>query len=94
MMKTIKKVGVMSAAKFTTILFVMLGIILLLTLLVISIWLIIAGLTDWSYLWNNLWESVKMTLWLAVFGFAFGALGALTYNLVAKWSGGLKIKIS
>jgi len=93
-MKTIKKIDFLSMAKFTTALFALFGIMLLLSVMIVSVWFIIDGLGDWGTLLQNAWQSIVLTIWLGIFGFIFGALGALVYNVVAKFSGGLKISLS
>ncbi len=92
-MKMLKKIDPLSTAKIMGITYAILGLILgiLFNLLVL------AGFGSYGYT-PSLFFGPAALLFLPVFygalGFLFGLVSALSYNLIAKRFGGVKLEIS
>ena len=94
-MQTIKSVGVLSVAKMMGAVYAVLGLIAMPLLLLIGL----AGSMIPSSSGTNPFAgagilfAILAPVFYGVLGFIFGALGAFIYNLLAKWIGGIEVRI-
>ena len=93
-MQTVKSFGVMSVAKTFTIISAIFGV------LAIPVGLITERTTSGSVAPEVSWQAYLTPMHLviiigtaAVLGFLYGAIGALVYNLVARWTGGIQVEL-
>ena len=84
-MATITKMDVMSYAKLSTVLNVFVGAILGIIYFLI---LLVSGNVA-----IGIAALIGTPIFLGIFGFITGAIGALIFNLAVKWSGGLELTI-
>lgn len=96
-MMKIKKVGLLSFAKIQTILMGIFGLFMGLVDATLSIFYglsLFPSIQDISMTgMMGLWSLILMPLFYAFFGFVFGFFGALFYNLISKWVGGIEIEL-
>jgi hypothetical protein len=96
-MQTIRSVGVLSVAKIMGLLQACLSLVF------VPFFLAIAAVGSFASPHNNPLGAfgaagitilaILMPVFYGVFGFAAGAMGALLYNLLAKWIGGIQIDL-
>ncbi len=91
-MTRIKKIGVMQAAKIQGLFGVILG-------LIFGLFVGILG-SSFSYMMYGgnsggfgFFAIIVLPIMYGIFGFIAGAIGALLYNLIAGWIGGLDIEL-
>lgn len=95
-MVILRKIGVLSLAKIETILMAIFGLILGLFYGILSSFV---NLTEsvTSATSNSLvlgwWSVLVFPVLYAVIGFAAGAIGALLYNMISKWVGGVELDL-
>jgi hypothetical protein len=101
-MAKLKKIKILSLAKFQSLLFALLGLLagilysfggLLIDTLVTLGWIVSSetpGLSHGTILAFG--ALIGMPLILGAIGFIFGILAAILYNLFAKWFGGIDLK--
>ncbi len=90
--KVIKKIGVMSYAKISTIVMAIIGLIL-------GIFYAILGAAAKTLGGEATWMGsmgllaiILTPLFYAIIGFVTGVIGSLIYNLIAGWVGGVEIE--
>src|ERR1700758_606515 len=95
-MNTIQSIGVLSAAKMIGAIYAILGVLAIPIFLFISL----AGSMIPNQTGTNPFAGVvgiifglMAPVFYGAFGFIFGALGAFLYNLLAKWLGGIEVRI-
>jgi len=86
--KTLRRIGPLSAGKVTAIILAFWGLIVGLLLALFS-----ETLGGTLFGWHWLVEVIGFTLAYAIGGFVVGVVYAVLYNLVAGWFGGLKIEL-
>lgn len=88
----VKRVDVLSVAKVYTVIMAVVGLILsvLITLLGTAAGLIAGSLGPYAGL--GVLSIVFLPITFALYGFIFGALGSILYNLVAGKIGGIKVE--
>jgi len=93
-MHIVKSVGVMSFAKIMGLTYGCLGLIFCPLFLVIGLLGSFAGQgkTPFAGIFGVVF-AVLMPVLYGVMGFVFGAIGALLYNLIAKWVGGFELEL-
>lgn len=100
MMREIKRIDVVSALKVSGILYALLGLIFALLFLpfmgVMSSFASAAGEDAGMFpmmFGGGISMILIMPIMYGIMGAIFGALGALIYNLVSKWVGGIKVVV-
>src|SRR5579863_1273070 len=93
-MHIVKSVGVMSVAKITGLLYGCMGLIFAPFLIALSLLGFLTGQvnTPFSGFFGFVFAVLLPVLYGAM-GFITGAIGALLYNLVAKWAGGFELEL-
>jgi hypothetical protein len=93
-MHILKSVGVMSVAKLMGLLYGCLGLIFAPIFLLIGLLGSFAG-SDKTPLAGvfGVVFAILMPVFYGAMGFVFGAIGALLYNLLAKWVGGFEFEL-
>jgi hypothetical protein len=95
-MVILRKVGVLSLAKIETILMAIFGLILGLFYGILSSFVnsteYAASATD-SSLILGWWSVLVFPVLYAILGFVAGAIGALLYNMVSRWVGGVELDL-
>ena len=96
-MQTIRSVGVLSVAKIMGATQACMGLIF------VPFFLLFAVLSALAPMQNKPWgtlgavgmaaTAILLPVFYGVFGFIAGAVGALIYNLLAKWLGGIQIEL-
>ena len=95
-MHTIKSVGVLSVAKVMGAIQAVLGLLFLPFFLLISL---VASMAPHQNSPNPFGPLMGIALaifapiFYGVLGFIFGAIGAFLYNLMAKWMGGIEVRL-
>ena len=93
-MTELKRIGILSSAKFLT---VMMGIVGLILGIIYSvggaIYDIIVGQVSWGGTGLAFAAIPGMTAMFAVGGLAVGIVAPLAYNLFARWVGGIRINL-
>lgn len=91
-MAKLKKIGVLSLAKFEAILMAFIGLILGIFYAILGT--IFGAFTGSAVLGAGLGflAIIILPILYAIFGFIAGAIGAFLYNLVAGWIGGIEIE--
>jgi hypothetical protein len=95
-MHTIKSVGVLSVAKVMGAIHVVLGLLVLPFFLLISL---VASMAPRQNSPNPFGPFIGIAfaifapIFYGVWGFVFGAIGAFLYNLMAKWMGGIEVRL-
>jgi hypothetical protein len=95
-MHTIKSVGVLSVAKIMGAMYAVLGLFFLPFVLLMGL---VASMAPNQHNQNpfgpviGLIFGIFAPIFYGVFGFIFGALGAFLYNLMARWLGGIEVKV-
>jgi len=94
-MHIVKSVGVLSAAKIMGLIYGCIGLIFVPFFLLFGLLGTLAG-QEKSPLAGifSVGFAVFMPVIYAVFGFIGGAIGALLYNLFARWVGGFELELS
>ncbi len=89
-MQILKSVGVLSAAKISGVIYAILGLLFAPFILLMGLFGSMAGQRPNPFgAIGGVAIAVLFPIIYGVMGFVMGALGALMYNLVAKWLGGL-----
>ena len=93
-MHIVKSVGVMSIAKIMGLLYACMGLIFAPIFLIAGLLSSFAGQdkTPFAGIFGTVF-AVLMPVLYGVMGFVMGAIGALLYNLAAKWIGGFELEI-
>ena len=92
-MQILKSVGVLSAAKISGVLYAALGLLFAPIILVAGLIGSMAGQRQNPFgAIGGVAMAVLFPIMYGVIGFVMGALGALIYNLIAKWLGGLQLE--
>jgi hypothetical protein len=93
-MHIVKSVGVMSVAKIMGLLYGCLGLVFVPFFLLVGLMRAFAG-QDKAPLAGAVGVvfAVLMPLVYGGMGFVFGALGALLYNVLARWVGGFEVEL-
>jgi len=91
-MHVIKSVGVFSVAKASGAIYGGIGLIVMPFLALISFVSFASGHNPFGAL-SGLAVAVIVPIFYGLVGFIGGALGAFVYNLVAKWLGGIEIRL-
>lgn len=93
----IKKLGVLSSAKIQAILMAIIGLILgIFVAIIASLGAAISSTaTDGAGFMVSLGVAaiIVLPILYGTAGFVFGAIGALLYNLVASWVGGIEVEL-
>ena len=90
----IKAVGVLSVAKMMGIIQGAIGLLLMPIFLLAGLVGVMAGGRSSAFSGvASIVIAVLIPVFYAALGFVFGAIGALLYNLVAKWVGGIEIEL-
>ena len=95
-MHTIKSVGVLSVAKMMGVIYAALGLFFLPFFLLMGV---VASMAPNQHSQNpfgavfGIVFGIFAPIFYGVFGFIFGALGAFLYNLMAKWLGGIEVRV-
>jgi hypothetical protein len=93
-MHVLKSVGVMSVAKIMGLLYGCMGLIFAPILLLVGVLGSIAGQDKTPFAGVvGIVLAVLMPVLYGVTGFVSGAIGALLYNLLAKWVGGFELEL-
>jgi hypothetical protein len=93
-MYTVKSVGVLSLGKIMGAIYGVLGVIFMPIFLVIGITGSIAGGKGAALgATGALFMAILFPILYGLIGFAAGAIGALLYNLFAKWLGGIELQL-
>ena len=93
-MKTISSVGVMSVAKIAGAIQAVFGLLLAPMFLLIGMVSSMGGQRPNPFgAIGGMALAVIAPIFYGVFGFIFGAIGALLYNLMAKWMGGIQFEV-
>jgi len=90
-MQTVKSVGVISIAKMSGIIGAMFGVLVIpITWVTDRMFIGSTGsaLSYWSPLHSALIVGESAVLW-----FVYGVIGAIVYNVVAKWTGGIEVEL-
>ena len=94
-MHVVKSVGVLSFAKIMGLIYSCLGLIFVPFFLLIGLVGSMAGPKETVFAGAvGVVMAIFMPVIYGVMGFIFGALGALLYNLFAKWIGGLELELA
>lgn len=93
-MKTIKKIGVLSLAKIQGILMAIFGLIAGIIFALFSTALSSVAGAEVFGATTGVVAIITLTITYGVIGFIAGAIGALIYNLVAGWVGGIQIDLA
>jgi hypothetical protein len=92
-MQILKSVGVLSAAKISGVMYAALGLLFAPIILVMGLIGSMAGPRQNPFgAIGGVAMAVLFPIMYGVMGFVMGALGALLYNLIAKWLGGLQLE--
>ena len=92
-MQILKSVGVLSAAKISGVLYAILGLFFAPMFLLMGFIGSMAGQRPNPFgAIGGVAMAVLFPIIYGVMGFVMGALGALFYNLIAKWLGGLQLE--
>ncbi len=93
-MKTVKSVGVMSVAKIMGVIQAIFGLLFAPIFLLMGVVGSLAGQRPNPFgAIGGVAMAVIMPVLYGVLGFIFGAIGALLYNLLAKWIGGIEFEV-
>jgi|WetSurMetagenome_2_1015567.scaffolds.fasta_scaffold251144_2 hypothetical protein len=95
-MVILRKVGVLSMAKIETILMAIFGLILGLFYGIASSFVNSTEYADVatdSSLMLGWWSILVFPILYAIIGFIAGAIGALLYNMVSRWVGGIELDL-
>jgi hypothetical protein len=90
---SIKKVSILSSSIYSLAVWLIVGFILGLVLMTVAFFIppTIGGFNISSYLsWGN-YSVIILPVLFGVFGFIFGVIRIVLYNLLAKLTGGIKI---
>jgi len=93
-MHILKSVGVMSVAKISGLLYGCMGLIFAPFFLLIGLVESFAGQKEFPFAGAiGVVLAILMPLMYGVMGFIMGAIGALLYNVLAKWVGGFELEL-
>jgi len=93
-MQEVKRIGVMSAAKLMALAGVLFGLIVGVLIAVFSSAIPGAAEVPGGFIYGlGLLSIIIFPIFYGVIYFISGALGALIYNLLAGWIGGIKIEL-
>jgi hypothetical protein len=101
-MHRIRSVGVMSLAKISGLIHAALGLLFIPFFLLMGLSLSLAGTKAQSSGQNlpaffgpafAIGMSIFMPIFYGIMGFVMGAIGALLYNLISRWVGGIEMEI-
>ena len=93
-MHILKSVGVMSVAKIMGLLYGCMGLIFAPFFLIIGLAGSFAGQKDFPFAGAiGVILAILMPFLYGAMGFIMGALGALLYNVLAKWVGGFELEL-
>ena len=97
-MKEIKRIGLFSFAKIQTILMAIMGLILGLFDLALSLY---SGIDVFPSIQTiavtgmmGAWAVIFLPILYAILGFLFGFFGAMIYNLLSRYVGGVEIELA
>jgi len=89
----VRKVGIMSYAKVSTLLMAIIGLILGIFYLIVYFGMGQANAVAMDPMMQaGPWVVLIMPVVYAILGFLFGLVGAWLYNLTAKWVGGIEVE--
>ena len=95
-MSTVKSIGVLSVAKMIGAIHAILGLFALPFFLLVGLMGTMApnqhGQNPFGPIFGLIF-GILAPVFYGVFGFIVGAIGALLYNLMAKWIGGIEVRI-
>jgi len=93
-MHIVKSVGVLSVAKVMGLTYACMGLIFLPFFLLIGALGSFAGKSDFPVAGIfSIFFAILMPIFYGAIGFIAGAIGALLYNLIAKWVGGFELEL-
>jgi hypothetical protein len=93
-MVVLKRIGILSLAKLEAILMAIFGLIMGLFYAIFSSLLNSAEFTTETVIDFGWWGVLIFPIFYGIMGFVTGIVGALFYNLVAKWVGGVKLELT
>jgi hypothetical protein len=92
--RTIKRIAPLQLGKMLAILYGIMGLLFIPFFLLIAVFgSRMPGQQRVGFMALGAGFAVFLPLIYAAMGFVFGALGALIYNLVAKWIGGIEVEV-
>jgi len=94
-MTKIKKIGILSMAKFHALLFAILGLLLGLFIATLGpLFSAASAVTGQSFPFAGLGflAIIILPIMYGIMGFVGGAIGAVIYNLIARWIGGIEVE--
>jgi hypothetical protein len=89
--QTVKSVGIISVAKMSGIIGTIFGVLLVPITWIMDRMVIGSSGPALSY-WSPL-HSLLIVVEAAVLWFVYGIVGAIVYNVVAKWMGGIEVEL-
>ena len=92
-MAVIKKIGVLSLAKFEAILMAVMGLIEGLIFAFLGMFLGALTSSMGAAAGLGFFGIIVLPIVFGIMGFVFGAIGALLYNLIARLIGGIEIEL-
>lgn len=93
-MQIVKSVGVLSAAKIMGMIYACIGLIFVPFFLLIGVMSSMAGQDKLPFAGIfSVGFALVMPVFYGVMGFIGGAIGALLYNLFARWVGGIELQL-
>jgi high-affinity nickel permease len=92
-MVILRKVGVLSLAKIETILMAIFGLILGLFYGIASSFVNLTESATSNSLVLGWWSVLVFPVLYAIIGFVAGAIGALLYNIISRWVGGVELDL-
>ena len=95
-MHTIKSIGVLSVAKMMGAIYAVLGLLFLPFALLISLLTSMAPQQSGHNPFGpfmGIAFAIFAPVFYGVIGFVFGAIGAFLYNVMAKWLGGIEVRL-
>jgi hypothetical protein len=93
-MHVIKSVGVLSVAKIMGLVYGCLGLIFIPFFLLMGLVGTMAGVKEGAISGAiGIVFAIFMPVLYGIMGFVMGAIGALLYNLFAKWIGGIEVQV-
>jgi len=93
-MHVVKSVGVMSVAKITGLLYGCIGLVFIPFFLLLGLVGSLAGQGRNPFAGIvGILIAIVLPVLYGVMGFIMGAIGALLYNLLARWAGGVEVEL-
>lgn len=92
-MVTLRKIGVLSLAKIEAIIMIIIGLIIGIFSGILSSLLRTTEYATESTFVLGWWAVIVFPIFYGLIGFIGGAIGALLYNLIAGWVGGVELDL-